>query len=261
MEIDREFEVLLSEIEKRSAFQQSGYKRSFLQRRVAIRMRARQISGYANYMRVLKSDPSEMDLLMDRLTVNVTEFFRNPEVFAALEAGVIKDLASERGQVRVWSAGSSEGREAYSLAMIFKKLKVHASITATDIDDTKLASGRAGVYKFNGQKEIDRELPSWARSMLEIEGFKVEVPREIRSMVNFVHHDLLGEKPLKNMDLVLCRNLMIYFPKEAQVVALRKFHEALKEGRYLVIGKTEHIPLEVKDLFRPIDLRSRIFRK
>jgi chemotaxis protein methyltransferase CheR len=265
MDDDAKFESLLKTINKVSGFQHHGYKRSYLRRRVNIRMRATRSSDYIEYGKMVSSDPKEVDLLLDRLTVNVTEFFRNREVFEILEKTTFPSLLSTNKKLKIWSAGSSEGREAYSIAMILSKILGNQaqdiSITATDIDDQKLETGRTGKFKFMNTKDIEKELPDWALNMLRKDRLTVSVPLELRKMVRFVHHDLLKEEPLKKIDMVLCRNLLIYFPKEAQTIAMKKFHQALKKDGILVIGKTEHIPLEIKDLYKPLDLRQRIFMK
>lgn len=265
MDEDIKFEKLLDNIKTVSGFQHQGYKRSYLKRRVNIRMRANRISDYLEYSKIVTKNPDEIDLLLDRLTVNVTEFFRNREVFDVLEEKTIPHLLEKNRRLKIWSAGSSEGREAYSLAMILRKIlgkeADRISITATDIDDQKLNAGRIGKFKFMNPKDIDKELPEWALKMIERNGLSVKVGPDLKKMVRFVHHDLIRDKPLDSIDMVVCRNLLIYFPKEAQTIAMKKFHEALKKDGVLVIGKTEHIPIEVKDLYKPLDLRQRVFEK
>ncbi|MEA3558817.1 MAG: CheR family methyltransferase, partial [Candidatus Thermoplasmatota archaeon] len=114
---------------------------------------------------------------------------------------------------------------------------------------------------FMNAKDIDKELPKWALRMVNRNELSITVPSELKAMVRFQHHDLLKDSPLKNIDMVVCRNLLIYFPKEAQAIAMKKFHQALRKDGIMILGKTEHIPFEIKNLYEAIDSRQRIFRK
>ena len=262
---DPGFNKVLKTIEKISDFQQFGYRKTYLNRRISIRMRATGSKNYAEYDNYLKRNHDEIKVLLDKLTVNVTSFFRNIDVFEEIEKLVKQEFYSRDDKINVWSAGSSEGREAYSLAMIFKKVlgekAKNVRIIGTDIDDLKINTGRKGIFLINSHDGLKKEIPKWAYKYINKQENNIIISDDIKQMVRFKHHDLIKEKPLKRMDMVTCRNLLIYIEKNCQVKAISNIHESLKEGGFLILGKTESIPLEIKNLFKPIDLRNRIFVK
>lgn len=265
---DVEFRALMDKITRERGFQCSSYKDKCLRRRIAVRLRARELSSCAEYSRILDADEREYDRLMRSLTVNVTKFFRNWETYSAIDQKVIPHLMgrSER-EIHVWSAGCSSGEEPYSLAILMHR---HAaaheagrldaiSIVGTDIDTDCLAEAEAAVYKDSalGDTPADLRRDYFSRE----EGLNTVVP-PARQLVKFEVNDLLHFKPpLANADLIVCRNVIIYFERAAQDALLAQFHRALAPGGFLVLGKVETLLGDSRNLFSPVNARERIFRK
>ncbi|MBX9927289.1 MAG: protein-glutamate O-methyltransferase CheR [Gemmatimonadaceae bacterium] len=263
---DAGFTALTAKITRDRGFGCGGYKDSCLRRRIAVRMRARGAADFDAYARLLDHDPAEYDKLLDALTINVTKLFRNPDVFAFLAAEVIPTLWRAPGPIRVWSAGSSSGEEAYTLAALFD---AHASalgaraadrvtILGSDIDRGSLARAEAGAYA----PAAFSETPAAMRSRY----FSADAPHRasdaLRALVRFERRDLLLDPlPAGPMQLVLCRNVIIYFDKPTQDALMQRFHDALAPRGYLVLGKVETLLGPTRTLFDTVDARQRVFRR
>ncbi|HVZ79095.1 MAG TPA: protein-glutamate O-methyltransferase CheR [Gemmatimonadaceae bacterium] len=265
---DAEFEALLQKISHDRGFQCASYKQTCLRRRVAVRMRARGVHRYADYAHLLDADGHEYDLLLDALTINVTRLFRNPEVYAALAREVIPALwSSPLPKIRVWSAGCSSGEEATSLAILFHRHAEQAGelarlsrvdILGTDIDARSLAA--AERMEFAAQDFA--ETPDDIRRRY----FAMDPPYRavdaLRPLVHFQRHDMLHEPPPRPVnDLIVCRNVVIYFDRPSQDRLFQSFHDALAPGGILVLGKVETLFGPARQLFTPLNGRERIFRR
>jgi chemotaxis protein methyltransferase CheR len=265
---DAGFRALTEKISGERGFGCASYKEKCLRRRIAVRMRSRAIHTYADYARLLDSDPSEWDRLLDALTINVTKLFRNPEAYQAMASRVIPALWRDvAGQIRIWSAGCSGGQEPYSIAILFHRHCAalgdagrfgRVRILGTDIDRTVLASAGAGAFR-----EADfAETPAEVRERYFSEGPHFQVDPEIRSAVTFSVHDLLSDPaPPGSFDLITCRNVLIYFDRDSQERIFGTFYEALVPGGYLMLGKVETLLGEWRRRLRPIDARERIFQR
>ncbi|HJU90082.1 MAG TPA: protein-glutamate O-methyltransferase CheR [Gemmatimonadaceae bacterium] len=267
-QIDRAFAALTAKISRDRGFGCASYKERCLRRRIAVRMRARNVHTYEEYACLLDADVQEYELLLDALTINVTKFFRNWESFAALERIVVPALWARREeQLRIWSAGCASGEEAYSLAILLHR---HAAlvgelrrlsrvkIVATDIDKASLELAERGEY---GE-------PSFADTPLDIRRayFSSKTPYrvhdEVRQLVRFQHRDLLNEPPPgQELHLIACRNVIIYFDRDSQEALFSRFRDALAPGGVLVLGKVETLLGEARNLFQPLESRERIFRR
>jgi chemotaxis methyl-accepting protein methylase len=259
----------MDKITRERGFQCSSYKDKCLRRRIAVRLRARNISSCAEYSRVLDGDEREYERLMRSLTVNVTKFFRNWETFSAIDQKVIPDLMerSER-EIRIWSAGCSSGEEPYSLAILMHRSAASRrdtgrlddlSIVGTDIDSDCLLEAEAAVYKDSalGDTPADLHRDYFTR----LEGLN-SVAAEARRLVRFEVSDLLQFKaPVGDAHLIVCRNVIIYFERAAQDALMAHFHRTLAPGGFLVLGKVETLLGESRSLFSPVNARERIFRK
>ncbi len=267
----REFELLQQKIKRDRGFNCSLYKDKCQKRRIAVRMRANKVSSYREYMNILDKNPDEYDKLLDSLTINVTEFFRNPETFDFLYENILPELIAEKRfeamtSIRIWSAGCAAGEEPYSLAILLKELlsakkreSYNIKIWGTDIDDASIERARNGVYQAYGTDNLSPNLLSKYFSP----GRRGEyiLKDEIKKMVDFRKSDLISEMGPTNLDMILCRNVVIYFSRELQERLFLDFLSCLRAGGYLVLGKVETLVGRAVNLFERVNNRERVFRK
>lgn len=246
------------------------YKRATVLRRIERRLQVTAQPDLAAYYTYLQGHPEETKALLGDMLIGVTNFFRDREAFEALERDVIPNLVKSledsvphREEVRIWSAGCSTGEEAYSLAMLVaEQLALDASsakmqVFATDIDERAISHGRSGVYS---EAIITDVPPSRLRQYFSKEKNQhYRVRKEIRERMLFAKHSLLADPPFSQIDLIVCRNLLIYLDREVQREILQLFHFALRPGGYLFLGSSESAD-GCQDLFVPVDKRNRIFR-
>ena len=266
---DAAFRALMDKVTRDRGFRCSSYKDKCLRRRFAVRMRAKGISSHTEYARILDADPREYDRLVRSLTINVTKFFRNWDTFSAVEQKVIPALWG-RGEpeLRVWSAGCSSGEEPYSVAILIHKYATarkelarldSVSIVGTDIDRDSLGAAERAFYTDAALVETPAELRQ--RYFPMVAGMYTMLP-EVTKLVTFDNRDLLGSPPpFENVHLLVCRNVVIYFEREAQDALFAEFHRVLAPGGFLVLGKVETLLGEARGLFSPVNARERIFRK
>ncbi len=257
-----ELRVLKAVIQRRLGLQCDAYKEPCLRRRLAVRMRARAVHSYAEYGALLVREPEEAGELLDAITINVSKFFRNREVWDMLRRRVLPQLfRSNARPVRIWSAGCASGEEPYTLAMVLREYaEEHDAlaqlrrfdILATDIDPTVLHHAQNAEYNdfaFGETTEADCK-----------RFFDGDRPRaEIRSMVHFEQLDLMTDPLPRGLHMVLCRNVVIYFERAIQVRLFQEFHDSLLPGGFLVLGKVETLFGETSKLFQPIANRERLF--
>lgn len=245
------------------------YKRATVLRRIERRMQVTAQSELGGYFDYLEKNPDETKKLLDDMLIGVTNFFRDRDSFEALERDVIPQLfarhenrAGEQREVRVWSAGTSTGEEAYSLAMLLSDHKqasgsdLKIQVFGSDIDDRAVTTGRAGVYP---QAIVTDVAPVRLRQYFIKEDNRYRVKKEIRETVLFAKHSLLSDPPFSQIDLIVCRNLLIYLDRQVQREILQMFHFALSSGGYLFLGNSESVDL-CHELFIPVDKKHRIFR-
>ena len=244
----------------------SRYKTATLVRRVQRRMQVLQVPSVAAYVESLRTDPHEPEELFRDLLIGVTQFFRDPEAFAAIGREVMPRLfehAGADGAVRVWAPGCATGEEAYSLAILAREemergeLRPRVQIFAGDIDDEALDFARAARYPESIAEHVSEE---------RLERFFVRVPhgfraiRELREMCVFSTHNLIRDPPFSRLDLVVCRNLLIYLETDLQRHVTNLFHYGLRKGGYLFLGPSESCA-GPPDLFRTIDKKHRVFQR
>ncbi len=242
------------------------YKEKCLRRRLAVRMRACGVQTYADYATVLGQSPGEVERLLLTLTINVTQFFRNPETWTKLE-GHLAELVVGRGDatLRCWSAGCASGEEPYSLAMLLMQIYDRQRgpggflIDATDIDGPSLERAQEGRYSL----AVSEGIPASLRLAYgRVEGSTYLVDERLRQRVRVFRRELGREPaPDRAYDLVLCRNVIIYFTREMQEDLLFRFAEALVPGGLLVLGKVETIWGPARPLLELVEPRERIFRR
>lgn len=263
---DEPFQAILDFLEDECDFQASSYENSYLKRRVKARLRRTDPSDYAGYYQLLVDDPDEQADLVDALSINVTKFFRNPDVWDALRPH-IRQLTDDASTTRWWSAACADGREPYSLAMLAADDhhidERGVEILGTDIDRGALDAATAGTYQQMRTANIEAQLESLSSidPYLERTDGTFNVRDSIRSMVAFEHHDLVGDEPPGRFDLVMCRNLLIYIEASAKRAILETLVDSLHPGGYLVIGMSETIPRDLRDGLEAIDRSNRIYRR
>lgn len=271
--MDKDFEELKQGVKDILGFNSFQYKDTFLGRRFNARLRALHLDNYHAYWELLKRDTVEQEKLLQELTINVTEFFRDAPVYQFVQQDIIPTvLQNKPGKIRVWSAGSSDGKEAYSIAMIFiDALRGtnpfnRVEIVGSDIDRECLQEATAGVYTSRPgitQTDIAQQIRfiSNPERFFTITGNLYTIKPGVKSFVRFEYHDLISGPKKKNFDIIFCRNVVIYFTRQLQEVLYKDFYNALNPGGFFVMGKTETLVGESRDVFIPYNLKERIFRK
>ncbi|HEV2335480.1 MAG TPA: chemotaxis protein CheB, partial [Stellaceae bacterium] len=239
------------------------YKEGTLLRQIQRRMAMASIKDIGAYLSAIRSNPDEIDRLAKDMLINVTQFFRDEKTFEALAQTVVPELMNRQPPavpIRIWDAGCSTGEETYSIAMLFleasAKRNVKLQVFASDVDDDALQVARNGLYPESIRKDVS---PERLERFFVKEGHNYRVTRELREMVVFTTQDLLADAPFSRLDLVSCRNVLIYLRPEVQEKVLSLFHFALRENGILVLGASETVGA-FGDRFAPISKTQRIFR-
>ena len=244
----------------------TSYKRNTLYRRITRRAVLHKFDGLKDYARFLQGNPAEVDALYQDILISVTSFFRNPDAFEVLKSKVFSRLTRDRSRhdpVRIWSLGCSTGEEAYSIAMAFvefnetSRQQVPLQIFATDVNGVGVEKARAGVYSKTIAQDVSPE--RLRRFFLEIDG-TYRISKSIRDMAVFARHNVLTDPPFSRIDLVSCRNLLIYLEPALQAKALGVMHYALKPHGVLWLGSSETLG-SYRDLFEVEDSKQRIYSK
>jgi len=265
---DLSFKALTQKISRARGIGCEAYKEKCLKRRIAVRMRARGVHSYDDYSRLLDEDAHEYDKLLDALTINVTKFYRNADTWAALLRPYLSDLwRARRGRMRVWSAGCASGEEPYSIAVALAEAARangetlplrHARVDATDIDRESLERTTAAVYAEQTFSEMPLDL---LRRYFTATAPRSPIP-EIRQLVHVLRHDLTRERPPDPpYDLIVCRNVVIYFDRPMQERLFVTFAEALAPGGVLLLGKVETLFGAARERLVLEDPRERIYRR
>jgi chemotaxis protein methyltransferase CheR len=266
---EKQFQMLKRKIFNDTSLDLHQYKNNYLRRRIDVRMRARSAKSYYEYYRLLTVDPSEYDNLLKDLTINVTHFYRDPEVYRIIEDEVLplmiyNNVKKQRRNIRVLSVGCSSGEEVYSMAILLHELlgeefnNFHVSINGIDIDDTSLNIAKQGKYP---QQQIENIKDEYLDRYFSFDGEMYQISEEIRGMVKFKNLDIFKGKLGAHYNVIICRNVMIYFTKEMQDKLFMQFYDALINGGYLIIGKTETLVGDAKDKFIITNSRERIYQK
>jgi len=265
-ETDSALAELLGDLRARRGIDFSSYKVPTLLRRLNRRLVATGMADVASYRRYLQDNPNEERHLISSFLIKVTRFFRDAPLYDYLRAEILPELIAaagdQRRELRVWSAGCATGEEPYSLAMLIAEAmggtnRFGVRIFATDLDEDAIAFARRGIYSPATVANLDPELVD--RYFTRRDG-SYEIRKAIRSMVVFGHHDLGQRPPFPHVDLILCRNVLIYFTANLQQQALDAFAYSLRDGGYLVLGSSE-TPRPSDDLFRIRDRRQRVFQR
>ena len=261
-----DLEELLRFLRDARSFDFTGYKRSSLARRIQKRMRDVSVRDYMDYRDLLETSADEFRFLFNTILINVTGFFRDADTWSYLQAEVLPELLANvdsEDEIRVWSAGCSSGEEAYSLAIVFaetlgieetcKRVKIYG----TDVDDDALQSARSGLYPAKALEPLSQEL---RERYFERSGTRFVFRSDLRRRVIFGRHDITRDAPISRLDLLVCRNVLMYFNVETQSQIIDRFHFALREGGYLFLGKAEML-LSDSGRFDVASMRRRVFQR
>ena len=244
-------------------YRRSSIKRC-VERRIAISKRS-----YHTYVELLDSEPLEFNHLFGHITIKVSEFFRDPEVFRRIEDYVIpmslrRLTVTGSTDLRIWSCGCARGEEPLSMAILINKRlkergdKPDLKIFGTDIDESAVNSARNGVFIEDSLKNVD---PYMRSQFFQASKSAFQIIPQIRNLVTFGVHDIVSHIQLSRMDIILCRNLLIYFEKELQEKVFEKFYYSLKPGGFIVLGKSEVPPLRFRDTLIEVCKREKIYQK
>lgn len=263
---DSDFEEVLVYLKESRGFDFTGYKRTSLMRRVAHRMNQVSINDHADYIDYLQMNPDEFNALFNTILINVTGFFRDPEAWDYLRDEVIPSMLAERAPedpIRVWSAGCASGEEAYSIAIVLAEalgpdqFRQRVKIYATDVDDEALGQARQATYS---ARELEGLAPGLLEMYFEPHEGRFSFRKDLRRTVIFGRNDLVQDAPISRIDLLICRNTLMYFTQETQAKILGRFHFALVPRGVLFLGKAEML-LSHTRIFDSVDLKRRIFRR
>jgi chemotaxis methyl-accepting protein methylase len=262
-----EFDEFIREVASLLGLQWRPFKRKGIKRKVERRMTEIGVLNFEEYLVRIRKDPGEQRNLSQILTVTISRFFRDKEVFQTIGQSILPALLQEKDseEIRIWSIGCASGEEPYSLLLLWKEgfggawPRIRFSIVATDIDERMLARAKEGKFKKSSLKEAPEGI---VRRFFNIENDSYLLDGSVREGIEFKKHDLLREEPFLGTDMVFCRNLAFtYFSKESQIDVLRKIATSLRGRGYLVIGKDESLPLTYPTLFTPVFPAEKIYRK
>lgn len=263
---DESLESLLEYLRDTRSLDFTGYKRPSLTRRIRKRIDAVGVGGFDEYRDVLEADPDEQARLVDTILINVTAFFRDEAAWNFLSGHVVPDVLAAAGAtepIRVWSAGCASGEEAYSLAMVLadhlgmEEFKSRVKIFATDTDEAALAAARRGVYS---ERQLEPVSPERRARYFEPSPDGFVFRADCRRQVIFGRNDITADAPISRLDLLVCRNVLMYLVTDTQRHVLDRFSYALKPNGYLFLGKAETI-IAHADLFDPVSTALRVFQR
>jgi chemotaxis protein methyltransferase CheR len=266
---DYGFQLLRERLKKDLQFNAPCYEEKHLKRRLAVRMRTLKINDYDDYLHFLNSQKGEYKKLFNALTINVTEFFRDASTFDALRMDVLPRMIKakeERGRtlIRIWSTGCSDGKEPYSIAILLhdalrnKITEFSPMIFASDIDDEMLRKAEKGEYLKEEMKGVQEE---YIQEYFHRTSHGYKVVDELRNVIKFEHRDLISDRMHSSLDMIICRNVVIYFSREMKEKLYMAFYDALQEGGFLILGKTETLFGEARNKFKIFNNVERIYVK
>lgn len=237
---DVDFDQFVRNVYKKTRIDLSHYKEKQMKRRLTSLRDKHGYTSFADYFQALLQDSQLFHEFIDRLTINVSEFFRNIERWDVLEQKILPDLLKNQKRLKIWSAAASTGEEPYSLVLLLNKFlplrDIH--VTATDIDEDVMQKAKDGKYI---ERSIKNVPPEFMTRYFKKEDISYTISEDIKSKVTFSKHNLLEDSFSTHFDLIVCRNVIIYFTEEAKINLFHKFGQALKPGGILFVGSTEQI--------------------
>ncbi|WP_013334312.1 CheR family methyltransferase [Gloeothece verrucosa] len=265
-QLDPEFEALLEFLKSSRGCDLTNYKRSTLKRRFRVRMEAVNINNYQSYFKYLESNAQEYIALLNEIFVNFTYFFRDKEAWDYLAQNIIPQIVSNKQAdepIRIWSAGCAAGQEIYSLLILFAEIVgiefclKRVKAFATDVDEAAISQARQRTYS---KKEIAGIPPNLLKKYFTKIEKNYIFERKLRQSIIFGCHDLAKDAPISKIDLLLCRNVLMYFEKQTQEAILTRFHFALKNTGFLFLGNIDLL-IHERQIFTPINLKHRMYVK
>ncbi|MGF7050042.1 chemotaxis protein methyltransferase CheR [Paenibacillus sp. DS2015] len=238
--IDTDYLNFIQRINKATGINLSEYKEAQMKRRLTTLRLKNGYDNFASFYEAMMSNKNLFNEFLDRMTINVSEFWRNPNRWETLRDVILPELQESKRRLKVWSAACSTGEEPYTLAMIMSDRKVlgECSLEASDIDDGALEKAKQGLYVERSLKDVPKDV---AARYFSQEGAMFKVSESLKKAVQFKKQNLLLDKFDTSYDLIICRNVMIYFTEEAKSKLYQKFADSLRPGGYLFVGSTEQI--------------------
>ncbi|MEM0332428.1 MAG: protein-glutamate O-methyltransferase CheR [Archaeoglobaceae archaeon] len=264
---DLALRAIVDYVSRRGGADLSGYRESYLKRRIEYRMKSAGVDSVENYLKLLRTSDEEIKNLLDAITINVTEFMRDKTPFESFRKNVLKEIVERKkgsgsNIIRIWSAGCSYGEEPYSIAIcVMEELNEDWRVTiyATDVDENCLNFAKNGVYEEKSILNLD---PKIVEKYFEKINGKFKVKPILQKCVKFRKHDLIKDPPIsRHFDVIFCRNVIIYFNDKQKDKVFADFYDSLSIEGYLIIGKSETIPEKFKSHFDCINLRDKIYKK
>ncbi|MGM5484687.1 MAG: CheR family methyltransferase [Nanobdellota archaeon] len=251
---------LKSEINRLIGFDCSQYSEKFIERRIRVRLRANDVDSISEYLRILNSDDEEKEKLDKELSIHVTHFFRDYDMWQAFMEEVIPLVGNLKRKVRIWSAGCSTGEEPVSIAISFLESgeDISFSIEATDIDHGTIEKAKQGIYEENQFREMPAGLKE--KYFDDLGDGRYQVKPEVSRLIEYKIGDIHTYRP-RRVDIIFCRNTVIYFNREAKARLYEDFYEVLNNDGFLVIGKTEVLQGEAREKLQILNPRERIYVK
>lgn len=264
--MDYAIEALLDYLRQSHNFDFTMYKRPSLIRRLEYRMQMISVESYSDYLEYLKEQPKEFTFLFNTIEINFTGFFRDPEAWNYIAKTLIPRIIASKSEsepIRVWSAGCASGEETYTLAILLaealgvEQYQARVQIYATDIDTEALNQARQASYTSNQVEGVPSTfLERYFQQSAECYIFS----KDLRRSIIFCRHNLIQDAPMAKIDLLVCRNVLIYFNTKGQIKTLARFYFSLKDSGFLFLGMSEILPPST-NLFTPLNIQQRIFTK
>lgn len=261
--VEEDLNALLKKVRLRKSIDFSGYKKSSLKRRIARRRELTKAASMEEYLHLIEAVPEECEKLIETLLIKETAFFRDPAVFEEIRENLLPRILGGKkpgDSLRIWCPGCATGEEAYSIAMLLAEElgpameEYQLKLYATDLSNNALQAARRGEYS---QERLEA-LPEELRRRYFRDG---RVKDELRRLVIFGKHNLVEDPPISNIDLLLCRYVLIYFTFDLQRKVFEKLHYALRKGGFLVLGKSEALPKGMESFFDEVSPVLRVYRK
>jgi chemotaxis protein methyltransferase CheR len=249
---DRDFLQFIDKVKRKTGINLALYKEAQMKRRLTSLRVKRGYNTFDSFFEAMTKNQELFDEFLDRMTINVSEFFRNPSRWQVLETKILPRLLKEKSRLKCWSAACSTGEEPYSLAMLLSRFMSlsEMDITATDIDEGAIAKAKRGLYTERSLQDAPKDLVA---KYFKKDGVMYHISEDIKRIIKFKRHNMLAEPFDKNYDLIICRNVMIYFTEEAKHELYHKFASSLRNGGVLFVGSTEQIFQPQQYGFEPED--------
>jgi chemotaxis protein methyltransferase CheR len=235
-----DYQQFIANVKKKTGIDLALYKEAQMKRRLTSLYEKKGLKNFDEFFKAMNHDQALFHEFLDRMTINVSEFFRNAKRWEVLEKKIIPKLLEKNKRLKVWSAACSTGEEPYTLAIILSKFMPlsQVSVLATDIDENAIARAKLGVYVERSLQEVPEDVK---KKFFTKEGMYYKISEEIKRTVTFKKHNLLADPFDANFDLIVCRNVLIYFTEEAKHELYFKFNKALRPGGIFFVGSTEQI--------------------